>query len=260
MSPVIDASAIGAIVLVAGLIGLALQHFLPNSFTTGGARDMISAIAGLLTLLSALVLGLLIWTAYGVYSGQGLAIQSLATKALQLDLALADYGPEAKDLRDMLKASIGQTVDDLKSAERTDAVFVAKTIDLALSNLHRRDRALKALHPQSDEQKQALASANTAIEAIAQSRLQMALALTSPVSFPLLFTVAGWVAVIFLGHGLTSKGHAMSVIAAFAGALAMSSAFFLILDLSAPYDGVFHVSSAPLQQAMAVLGRDPPND
>jgi hypothetical protein len=29
---------------------------------TGGSKDMIGAVAGLLTLLSALVLGLLIWT------------------------------------------------------------------------------------------------------------------------------------------------------------------------------------------------------
>ena len=42
---------------------------------------MIGAVVGLLTLLSALVLGLLIWTAYGVYSGQSLAVQTLAAKA-----------------------------------------------------------------------------------------------------------------------------------------------------------------------------------
>ena len=39
------------------------------------------------------MLGLLIWTAYGVYAGQNLAVQTLAAKVLQLDLALADYGP-----------------------------------------------------------------------------------------------------------------------------------------------------------------------
>ena len=37
-------------------------------------------LVGLLTLLSALVLGLLIWTAYGVYGGQTVAVQTLAAK------------------------------------------------------------------------------------------------------------------------------------------------------------------------------------
>ena len=37
---------------------------------------MIGAVGGLLTLLSALVLGVLIWTAYGIYSAQNVAIQN----------------------------------------------------------------------------------------------------------------------------------------------------------------------------------------
>ncbi len=82
-----------------------------ESFTTGGPRDMIGAVVGLLTLLSALTMGLLIWTAYGVYTGQNIAIQTLAAKFLQFDLALADYGPEAKDLRVQLRDGLGKTID-----------------------------------------------------------------------------------------------------------------------------------------------------
>jgi len=78
-------------VFASGTVGLILQRVLPDAFTTGGPRDMIGAVVGLLTLLSALTMGLLIWTAYGVYAGQNTAIQTLAAKVLQLDLALADY-------------------------------------------------------------------------------------------------------------------------------------------------------------------------
>jgi hypothetical protein len=54
---------------------------------------MIGGVVGLLTLLAALTMGLLIWTAYGVLAGQNTAILALAAKFLQLDLALADCGP-----------------------------------------------------------------------------------------------------------------------------------------------------------------------
>jgi hypothetical protein len=54
-----------AVVLAGGAIGLELQRRLPASYTTGGAEDMTGAVVGLMTLLLALVLGLLIWTAYG---------------------------------------------------------------------------------------------------------------------------------------------------------------------------------------------------
>jgi hypothetical protein len=52
-------------VFAGGALGFILQRTLPESLTTGGPSDMIGAVVGLLTLLSALVLGLLIWTAYG---------------------------------------------------------------------------------------------------------------------------------------------------------------------------------------------------
>ena len=73
---------LGGTVFAGGAVGLVLQHFLHERFTTGGPRDMIGAVVGLLTLLSALVLGLLIWTAYSVYSGQNIAVQTLAAKLL----------------------------------------------------------------------------------------------------------------------------------------------------------------------------------
>jgi hypothetical protein len=95
MNPEKFALVVGIVVFAAGSLGLALHRVVPEKHLTGGSKDMIGAVAGLLTLLSALVLGLLIWTAYGVYAGQNTAIQTLATKVLQFDLALKDYGPDA---------------------------------------------------------------------------------------------------------------------------------------------------------------------
>jgi hypothetical protein len=73
-----------AVVLAGGAIGLELQRRLPASYTTGGAEDMTGAVVGLMTLLLALVLGLLIWTASGVYSTQKTAVQTVATTDLKL--------------------------------------------------------------------------------------------------------------------------------------------------------------------------------
>ena len=107
------AFAIAIAVFACGAMGLILQQALPEKHTTGPARDMLGAVVGLLTLLSALTLGLLIWTAYGVYAGQNVAIQTLAAKVLQLDLALTDYGPDAKPVRLLLRDGIGKTIDEI---------------------------------------------------------------------------------------------------------------------------------------------------
>jgi hypothetical protein len=45
------------------------------------------------------VLGLMIWTGYGVYSSQNSAAQSFAQRVLQEDMALADFGPDAAAAR-----------------------------------------------------------------------------------------------------------------------------------------------------------------
>jgi hypothetical protein len=57
------AIAVAVAMFAAGLLGLFLQRMLPEHHTTGGSRDLIAAVVGLLTLLCALVTGLLIWTA-----------------------------------------------------------------------------------------------------------------------------------------------------------------------------------------------------
>jgi len=256
MSPERFAFAVGVAVLAGGSLGLILHRVLPEKHLTGGGKDMIGAVVGLVTLLSALVLGLLIWTAYGVYAGQNSAIQTLAAKVLQLDLALADYGPEAKDARAQLRQGLGKTIDEIWGSNESDANFVAYNFAAALQNLRNREAALTALHPSTDAQTQALAAAKATVESIRQSRLQMSFALASPISFPLIVIVAAWATFLFFGYGLMSGGNAASFVAVALGALAVASAAYLILDLSSPYSGIFRASSAPLEQVLAVMGKE----
>jgi hypothetical protein len=256
MNPEKLAFLIAVAVFAGGSIGLILQRVLPEKHTTGAPRDMIGAVVGLLTLLSALVLGLLIWTAYGVYAGQNAAVQNLAAKVLQLDLALADYGPDATPMRKGLRDSLGKTIDEVWAADLSDANFAANNFAAAMRNLKTREGALAQLHPTTDQQSQALASARATMEAIGQARLQMSFALSAPVCYPLVATVVAWAVFLFLGYGLMSKGSPTSVLGVAIGALAIGSAFLMILDLSSPYSGTFRPSSAPLEQVLAVMGKE----
>ena len=64
--------------------------------SSADAKGTIGSIIGLVTLLLALVLGLLVWTSYGVYTNQNAESQSLGPLILKLDFALQQYGPEAR--------------------------------------------------------------------------------------------------------------------------------------------------------------------
>src|SRR6202042_3017854 len=193
MSSLEFAIVVAIVMFAGGSLGLVLQRALPEHHTTGGSRDMIPAVVGLLTLLCALVTGLLIWTAYGVYSGQNTQIQSLASKVMQLDFALSDVGPEANPARAQLRDALGKTIDQVWGANVSDSDFAANNFAPAIQNLRARDKVLAALHPSTDEQKQDLAEATAGSDGRGQARMQTSFAPSAPVSYPLVLTVVGWV-------------------------------------------------------------------
>jgi hypothetical protein len=67
------------IILADCVIGVALQSLLPTRHMTD-AKSAITTIQSLATLLLALVLGLLVWTSYGVYSQQRSEAQTLGSQ------------------------------------------------------------------------------------------------------------------------------------------------------------------------------------
>jgi len=249
MYSLIMASCLAAITFAGGFVGLLLKHKLPEELTSGGARDMVSSVVGLLTFLCAVVTGLLVWTAYGVYATQNTAIQTYAARALQADLALAAYGPDASRGRASLREDLAKTIDQFWGP-RADSDIVSRNYRAAIDNLRSRRAFLESLHPASDEQKTALAAARDAIEAMGQTRLQMSFALTSPASFRLLAVVVGWATFLFCGFGLMSRRNAMSYAALAVASLSVATTMYLILDLSDPYSGFVQASNSPIERVI----------
>ena len=241
-----------AVVFVGGAIGLQLQHWLPESFTTGGPKDMTGAVVGLMTLLVALVLGLLIWTAYGVYSTQRASVQTLAITDLKLDEAFQDYGPEAADGHRILTEGIKNTINEIWG-DRHDEKAVTHRFAYARENFKARTALLNTLQPASDQQTAAKAEALQAASAIDQLLSQMTLALVDPISYSLIGVVVGWATFLFCGYGLLSRRHPMSYVVLAVGALGVSSAIYLIADLISPFSGVFVISPAPLVHVLNAI-------
>jgi hypothetical protein len=252
MNPGLFCAGVAVCVFVSGAIGLQLQRSLPEGHTTGRPGDMIDAVVGLMTLLLALVLGLLIWTAFGVFSTQKASIQTLAINALRFDSALLEFGPEADRGREILKAGLQRMITHIWS-ESSDGGIVARSFGYAVFDLKEREDFLETLKPSSDRQKSAQAQAMEAAAAIGQTRSQMAVAMVDPVSYPLISVVAAWAAFLFCGFGLLSTSHVMSYVALAVGALAVASACYVIIDLSSPYSGLFQVSSEAITDVIDTI-------
>ena len=99
------AALVMCIIFAGCLLGILLRHWLPSQHIAD-AKSAITTIQGLVTLLLALVLGLLVWTSYGVYSQQQSEAHTLGSQVLQLDLALERYGAAAGRGRELLKQEL----------------------------------------------------------------------------------------------------------------------------------------------------------
>jgi hypothetical protein len=247
---------VAILVFVCGIAGLYLQRLLPEPHSVERSRDMIGAVVGLITLLLALVLGTIVGSAYGFYSTQKAELENLSTRALQLDLALAEYGPETKPYRAKMKEGIARARQMFWGAGNfADSDPDALKVSAALPTLQATDEFLASLNPQTPMQRQAVAAAEIDASWIQNLRISMSLQLASPVSWPLLVIVVAWSSILFCGFGLLSRTTATTVAAVALGAFSVASAVFLILELSEPYTGLFRLPAAALEQTIDALDR-----
>jgi hypothetical protein len=126
MSNVFVSAFVGVLTFGLGLLGLYLKRRVPERHMSTGSRDMIGAVIGLLSLLLALVLGTLVGSAYGFFASQKADIETLCARALELDLAFRQYGPETQPLREALRGSMQEALD----AIRDDSVAYQRHFEL----------------------------------------------------------------------------------------------------------------------------------
>jgi hypothetical protein len=242
---------VAALTFAFGVAGLCLQKLLPAPHTSDRSRDMITAIVGLISLLLALVLGTLIGSAYSLYSTQKSEMNTFAARALQLDLALAEFGPETAHTRAMMKDTLTKVRGMLwwEPGAKPPDLGVAEP----LKALRETDEDVASLDPKTPAQRQFVANAAAAASAMEQTRLLISLQLASPVSWPLVVIVVSWAMILFCGFGVLSRINPTTVVALGFGAFAVGSALFLILELTQPFTGVFRVPSGAFDEMLASL-------
>jgi hypothetical protein len=253
MLSILVAVGVALLAFGCGVAGLFLQRLLPEPHTSDRSRDMIGAIVGLVSLRLALVLGTIIGSAYGFYANQKAELETLTARAIQLDLALAEYGPQTREARDRIKHAMVRIHEMFWSGGPNAGQGL--TVGDAIGPLKIMDLFLASLDPQTPTQKQFAGAITYNWGLIEQTRLLISLQLASPVSWPLLAIVVSWSLLLFCGFGLLSRLNATTVVALAFGAFAVASAVFLILELSRPYTGLFRIPPAALEDTIAALGQ-----
>jgi ABC-type multidrug transport system fused ATPase/permease subunit len=255
MQSVIISVAVGLLAFAMGLVGLYLKRRLPERHMSMGSRDMIGAIMGLLSLLLALVLGILVGSAHQFFTSQKAELESLGARSLELELAFRQYGPETEPLRQMMKTSVQEAYDAAQGNRK--AYEQHFEIGDYLSKFEKWNDMVASLAPHTPQQTELLSSIRTISASFQQTRLLMSEQLASSISWPLLVIVVGWALLLFCGFGVMSGLNLTSVVALALGAFAVATAIFLILELNRPFSGLLHVPTMSIEATLKALETPP---
>lgn len=253
MTPIAIALIVLACVFGGALIGMFLRTILPEHHLSEASKDVVKLVTGLVATLAALVLGLLIASAKNSYDAVNEGFRESAAKIIVLDRSLAQYGPETKDLREMLKRGFAARIDQFFPATQSKGSTLGSP--QATSMMEAFQQRIRALTPQNDTQRSLQTRALDLSEAVAQARWQGIEHEDNTIPTPFLVVLVFWLAAMFAGFGLFAPRNAIAIVVLFLGAVSLSAAIFLVEELSNPLAGVMSISKVPMETALSHLGQ-----
>ena len=236
------------------LLGMWLRALLPEHHLSDESKDAVKLGTGMIATLAALVLGLLIASAKGTFDTMTNDLRQTGSRIVLLDRVMAEYGPETREARDLLRDGLASVLQRIWPEESHNVEIT--TVRQPGNELEMLQNRLRQLSPQNDSQRWLQTRALQVSGDLAEGRwLLIARVGQSSIPGPFLVVLVCWLTIIFATFGLFSPRNGTVIIVMIICALSAAAALFLILELDQPYAGLIKVSSAPLQNALALLGK-----
>ena len=237
-----------ASILIGAAIGMTLKRFLPPDVLEGGSKEAIRLGAGFLSTLAALVIGLMIASAKNSYDTQNSNIRQLGANVVLVDQMLLKYGPETKTARTLLRELISTAASRIwqENAERNrhGSTFVVSGTADQFYNL------VEGLTPANDEQASLKSRIVQATTEIGRTRILVFTQSDNAIPVPFFIVLTFWLVVIFASFSVFAEPRPIVIASILVFALSVSSALFLIVDLSQPFDGLMQISNHHLRMVL----------
>ena len=236
------------------LLGLLLRGVLPESHLSAESKDIVKLALGVIGTTAAIVLGLLISSSQSSFREQRKDIMQLSANIIILDHVLADYGPETKETRDLLRSVTVSTLNQMWPENNSQPA----QLDPTASKVEVLSQKIQALSPQNETQRSLQAQALTLASNLIQTRWLMYAQQVRSIPVPFLIVVGVlifWFAIIFVSIGLQASYNATIITILLVCALSVAGAIFLIVELNQPFEGLLRIPNAPLRDALSHLGQ-----
>src|SRR5919199_2190085 len=254
MSAGLIASLVSACAFAGGVAGLLLRRVLPEHHLSKETADVVRLGAGMLSVLAALVLGLMIATARDALDGADRLVRGFSAELVQTDQALAAYGAEVAPTRELLRRYAGAMLERGWGWERSDQSLLDPALP-AGATLERARAAVLALDPADPARRWLREQALAGSGAMLRARWEL-LERREPAIHPVFLAVlTAWIALIFASFGLDAPRNATVACTLAVCALAIGGAVFLVLEMEGPFDGVIRVAARPMEVALDRMER-----
>jgi hypothetical protein len=235
------------------VFGLLLSRRLPETHLRDNSRDTVKVVTGLIATLAALVLGLLISSAKNTFDAVDAAVTNSGAKVILLDRALANYGPETKEIRQHLWSTVVAGIEMFWPGEKAEGVgLVGFERTNAMEDLQAK---IRALTPATDLQRQLRSEAEKLSGELLESRWLLIAQAQRELPMTFVVVLLFWLTMLHISFGLLAPRNATVITMLLISALSVSGAMFIILEMDHPLNGMIKVSSAPLRKALEHLGK-----
>jgi len=223
----------------------------PDANLIAESKEVVRLGASLMGTVAALVLGLMIASAKNSYDTQTANVRQLTANIILLDELLEQYGPETNDARAMIRRAAAIT---MQRVWQENATGNNKGTFSASGPAEQFFLTVESMSPKTDLQRSLKPRILEVATDLARTRLLMFVHFDNPIPVPLLVIVILWLTVIFASYTLFADANAVVAMACVIYALAVSSALFLIVDMSQPFSGLMKISNEPLHHVLPELG------
>jgi hypothetical protein len=240
-----------AVIFGGALVGMVVRPLLSERHLHPDSRDVVKMATGLIGTLAALVLGLLIASAKSSFDQKTNQVRQMTTAIIVLDDLLAQYGPEAAGVRNLLR----QTIQPLANRIwREQEIPTGKPVHFeSTAQSWKFENELERLSPKDDVQRSLQSRAIQTFTEGAQIRLQLFAQAGGSIPTPFLIILVFWLSAIFVSFTLFARANFVVMASLFVCALSFACAIFLVLELDNPFSGLMGISSTTLRSALLPL-------
>lgn len=262
MQEVLTAVAILVLFCLSAVAGRCLQRLMPDMERARETIETMRLVIGMLVTFAALVLGTLTASVRNGYDAARRDRQAYALQLTLLDHCLRDYGADAKPIRDDLARYTAAVIASTWPREappvgleypdtRTMPVIGASPVLGEI--MSRIGRQIRALTPATPVAAVTAEDCRQAYRDVSVARLTVIEDAGTTLSAPFFWILIFWLIIVFLTLGLAAPRNKIATLGILLCAVSLSSAVFVVTDLSRPYRGLMSISSADMRATLAQM-------